>query len=558
MPVKPRLIIFAIASFLFISLQVSTDHVLAQAGPVTRAETLRGTITPEREWWDVLHYDLAVQFIPDTRSIKGSNTITFKTLKPGRKMQIDLQVPLNITRIMHGTAEIKPEREGNVYWVTLDKELAAGVEDKITIWYEGRPTVATNPPWTGGVQWAHDDLGKWFINTSCEGIGASIWWPNKDIGYDEPDRGMNINITVPDDLFDVSNGRLIGVDHNIKEKTKTYHWQVKNPINNYGVNANIGNYVSWSEKYPGEAGPLDVTYYVLAHQKAEAMRQFKEVPRMLKAFEYWFGPYPFYEDGYKLVAVEYLGMEHQSSVTYGNWFMNGYRGRDLSGTGIGLKWDFIIVHESGHEWFGNNVSMKDAADMWIHEGITNYSEGLFTEFWFGKKAAEDYIIGTRSNIRNDAPIIGTYGANREGSGDMYYKGGNMMHTIRQVVNDDAKWRSILRGLGKDFWHQTVTTQQVENYISQHAGIDLSKVFDQYLRSIKVPVLKYGFDGNTLTYSYGNVVDGFAMPIRVTVNGQVVKLIPDKEVKTQTFPASITSVVVDRNYYVTTEQLKIAN
>ncbi len=521
----------------------------AQEKPITRQEMLRATVTPEREWWDVQHYDLSVEFLPETRTIRGSNVISFKTLKAGQKMQIDLQEPLKITKITHGGADLKFEREGNVYWVTFDREVAAGVDDQVSIWYEGRPTEAKNPPWTGGVQWAHDDLGQWFINTSCEGIGASIWWPNKDIGSDEPDKGMNINITVPDTLVDVSNGRLIGVDHNVAAKTKTYRWQVKNPINNYGVNANIGNYVSWTEKYPGEKGPLDLTYYVLAQQKAKAMQQFKEVPRMMKAFEYWFGPYPFYEDGYKLVAVEYLGMEHQSSVTYGNWFMNGYRGRDLSGTGIGLKWDFIIVHESGHEWFGNNISMRDAADMWIHEGITNYSETLFTEYWFGKKAAEDYIVGIRRGIANDTPIIGTYGANREGSGDMYNKGGNMMHTIRQVINDDEKFRSILRGLGKDFYHQTVTTQQVENYISEHAGIDFSKVFDQYLRTIKVPVLKYKISGNTVNFWWENVVDGFAMPIRVTVNGQVVTLTPTKSSQSKTFDAPVTKFEADRNYYV---------
>jgi aminopeptidase N len=521
----------------------------AQDKPVSRQEMLRGTITPEREWWDVQHYELSVEFLPETRTIKGSNVISFKTLKPGQKMQIDLQEPLKITKIAHGGVDLKFEREGNVYWVTLDRELSAGADDQVSIWYEGRPVEAKNPPWTGGVQWAHDDLGQWFINTSCEGIGASIWWPNKDIGYDEPDKGANINITVPENLVDVSNGRLIGVDHNVAAKTKTYRWQVKNPINNYGINANIGNYVSWTEKYPGEKGPLDLTYYVLAQQKTKAMQQFKEVPRMMKAFEYWFGPYPFYEDGYKLVAVEYLGMEHQSSVTYGNWFMNGYRGRDLSGTGVGLKWDFIIVHESGHEWFGNNISMKDAADMWIHEGITNYSETLFTEYWFGKKAAEDYIVGIRRGIANDKPIIGTYGANREGSGDMYNKAGNMMHTIRQVINDDEKFRSILRGLGKDFYHQTVTTQQIENYISEHAGIDFSKIFDEYLRTTKVPKLKYKISGNSLSFWYENVVDGFAMPIRATVNGQVVTLTPTTSPQTKTFDAPVSKFEVDRNYYI---------
>ena len=547
--------LLAAAIVVFLSLHILVGRTSAQARPVTRAETLRGTVTPEREWWDVLHYDLSVEFFPETRSIKGSNIITFKTLKAVSKMQIDLQTPLNITKVTHGGVDLKYEREGNVYSLTFDKDMPVGTEDKVSIWYEGRPTAATNPPWNGGVQWAHDDLGNWFINTSCQGIGASIWWPNKDIGYDEPDRGANINITVPEKLVDVSNGRLLRVDHDVKAKTKTYRWQVKEPINNYGINANIGNYVSWTEKYAGEGGPLDVTYYVLAHQKVKATRHFKEVPRMLKAFEHWFGKYPFYDDGYKLVVVEYLGMEHQSSVTYGNWFMNGYRGRDLSGTGVGLKWDFIIVHESGHEWFGNNVSMKDAADMWIHEGFTNYSESLFTEYWFGKKAAEDYVIGTRRNISNDIPIIGTYGANREGSGDMYYKGGNLLHTIRQVVNDDEKWRQILRGINSEFWHQTVTTDQIESYISKRAGIDLSKIFDQYLRTTKVPLLQYKIEGTKLSFKYDRVVKGFAMPIRVKINGKETALSPSENLQSIAIAEAIRTFEVDRNYYIDAAAIK---
>jgi len=528
--------------------------VIAQTPPITRQETLRGTITPEREWWDIQHYDLSVQFIPQTRSIKGSNVITFKTLKPGSKMQIDLQAPLAITKVVHGSEDLKFEREGNVYWVNFNKELGQGVEDQVTIYYEGRPKAATNPPWDGGVTWGRDDLGNWYINTTCEGIGASVWWPNKDIGYDEPDHGMKINITVPEDLVDVSNGRLKGVDHDVKAKTKTYHWEVVNPINNYGVNANIGNYVNWSETYDGVGGKLDINYYVLPHQKEAAMQTFKEVPRMLKAFEYWFGKYPFYEDGYKLIAVSYPGMEHQSSVTYGNYFRNGYRDRDVSFTGIGYKFDFIIVHESWHEWFGNNISMRDAADMWIHEGFTNYSENLFVEYWFGKKEGEDYVIGSRRNITNESPIIGTYGANREGSGDMYYKGGNMLHTIRQIVNDDEKWRSILTGLNKDFWHQTVTTQQVESYISQKAGIDLSKVFDQYLRSTQIPVFQYKINGRKLSFKYDKVVNGFAMPVRVNINGKEVTLTPTTSMQEETFPDEIKTVEVNRNYYINTEKL----
>ena len=547
-------IFFIISIVITLHSQVFVSRVSAQTENITRQEMLRGSVTPEREWWDLLHYDLAVQFFPQTKTIKGSNVITFKVLRPAKKMQIDLQPPLAITKITHGGEVLKFEREGNVYWVYLANDLPKDSEDKITVFYEGRPTESKNPPWEGGVTWGHDDLGNDFIVTTAQGIGASIWWANKDIGYDEPDRGMTTSVTVPENLSAVSNGRLKKIDENVAEKTKTFHWEVKNPINNYGVNINIGNYVHWEETYKGLGGNLDIQYWVLAQQKEVAMKQFKEVPRMLEAFEHWFGKYPFYEDGYKLVAVSYAGMEHQSSVTYGNWFRNGYRGRDVSGTGIGFKFDFIIVHESGHEWFGNNISMKDAADMWIHEGFTNYSESLFVEYWFGKKDAEDYVIGTRRNIQNDAPIIGTYGANREGSSDMYYKGGNLLHTIRHIIGDDEKWRGILQGLNKDFWHQTVTTQQIENYISNKAGIDLSKVFDQYLRTTKIPVLRYKTDGKNLTYKWANVVEGFAMPLRVNVNGKEILIEPTEEIQTFTFADDIKEFNIDRNFYINTEKL----
>jgi len=536
--------VYAGASYLF-----AQNAQNPQPAPITRQETLRGSVTPEREWWDVLHYHLQVEFLPETRRLKGSNTITFKTLKPGNKMQIDLQPPLAITRITHGDSQLKFEREGNVYWVMFEKDIRKGVEDKIEIFYEGVPTVSRRPPWEGGITWGRDDLGEHFIVTTCQGIGASIWWPNKDHGADEPDRGMQISVTVPENLVAVSNGRLIKTDHDNAGKKKTFHWEVKNPINNYGVNVNIGNYINLTEKYQGKGGVLDIEFWVLPHQKEAALRQFKEVPRMLEAFEHWFGKYPFYEDGYKLVTVQYPGMEHQSSVTYGNWFRNGYLQRDPCRCGVGFKFDFIIVHESAHEWFGNNISMKDAADMWIHEGFANYAENLFVEYHFGKKDAEDYVVGTRLGIRNDRPIIGTYGTNREGSGDMYPKGGNMLHTIRQVINDDAKWLSILRGLNADFWHQTVTTEQIESYISTKAGIDLSKVFDQYLRTTNIPLLKYNVNGKSVSFNYERVVKGFAMPIRVSLNGKEVQITPSEVKQTFEFSEEIKTFEVNRNFYV---------
>lgn len=547
-----KLIAFTIGVLL--QLQSGPGYLFAQTENVTRQEMLRGSVTPEREWWDVLHYHLKVEFLPETRRLKGSNAITFKTLKAGNKMQIDLQPPLAITKVTHGESQLKFEREGNVYWVTFEKDIPKGVEDRVEVFYEGVPVASRNPPWVGGITWGRDDLGEHFIVTTCQGIGASIWWPNKDHGSDEPDRGMRTSVTVPENLTAVSNGRLKKTDHDIAGKTKTFHWEVLNPINNYGVNVNIANYVNFSEKYRGKGGVLDVDYWVLAHQKDVATRQFKEVPRTLEAFEHWFGKYPFYEDSFKLVAVSYPGMEHQSSVTYGNWFRNGYLQRDGSGTGIGFKFDFIIVHESGHEWFGNNISMKDAADMWIHEGFTNYSESLFVEYHFGKKDAEDYMIGTRRLIGNDRPIIGTYGANRTGSGDMYTKGGNMLHTIRHVINDDAKWLSILRGLNVDFWHQTVSTEQVESYISKKAGIDLGKVFDQYLRTKEIPLLKYKVNGKTLSFNYERVVKGFAMPLRVAINGKEVVITPNEAVQTFASPEEIKTFEVNRNFYIDAEKI----
>ena len=531
-------------------------HLVGQDEPTTkieRAEHLRGSITPERLWWDLKKYELSIDVDPEKRMIKGTNRVSFTTRTPGDKMQIDLQMPLKITEVEHGGNQLKFEREGNVYWISFEEKLKAGVDDSILISYEGKPIVAKRPPWSGGISWQKDEQGNHFIATSCQVIGASVWWPNKDHGYDEPDNGMSITITVPDDLVAVSNGRLAKTEENKSARTKTYHWLVTNPINNYGVNMNIGNYVNWSEKFEGEGGTLDVDYWVLDHQRETAESHFKEAPRTLEAFEHWFGRYPFYEDSYKLVVVPYLGMEHQSSVTYGNGFQNGYRGNDLSGTGVGKKFDFIIVHESGHEWFGNNISMKDAADMWIHESFTNYSENLFVEYHFTENEAQDYVIGCRKRVNNDRPIIGPYNVNGRGSsGDMYYKGGNMLHSLRHTINNDEKWRSILRGLNKDFWHQTVTTDEVESYISQHSGTDFGLFFDQYLRTTKIPEFSYAVDGNQVVYQYKNVVDGYSYPILVRINDDEVWLTPTADKQTLSRDSKVKSLEVDRNFYVTSE------
>ena len=513
----------------------------------THQDTLRGSITKERAWWDLKYYHLDIKVNPAEKTIVGSNTVRYTVLSQSNRMQIDLQEPMQIYKVTQGGKEQKFVREGNAFFIELAAAQKVGETNEIVISFGGKPKEAIKPPWDGGITWKKDKNGKDFIASSCQGLGASVWWPNKDHMYDEVEN-MLISVNVPGDLTDVSNGRLQNIDKK-KDGTGTFNWYVSNPINNYGVNINIGDYVNFSEKYKGEKGDLDCNYYVLRDNLAVAKKQFKDVPRMLKALENWFGPYPFYEDSYKLVEAPYLGMEHQSSVTYGNGYKNGYLGHDLSGTGWGLKFDFIIIHESGHEWFANNITYKDIADMWIHESFTNYSESLFVEYYYGKEAGAEYVIGCRRNIQNDIPIVGKYDVNNEGSGDMYPKGANMLHTIRQILNDDAKWKSILRGLNSTFYHQTVTTKQIEDYMSTQVGLDLSKIFNQYLRDTRIPVLEYSFKEKTLKYRWTNIVSGFDMPVKVSINGTEVSLKPKSDWTELDSPLKIEKVEVDKNFYV---------
>ncbi len=516
----------------------------------TFEDTLKGSITPERAWWDVQHYDIVLHDVnASTKSVSGTVTIDFKVVEAGKHiMQIDLQQPLVIDRVTTNRNEINEVLSfqritPNVYHIQFPAGIDMMTYNNLTIHYSGTLVEAKNAPWDGGVVWTADKSGNPFIATACQGIGASAWWPCKDHGADEPDAGARISVTTPHQLMNISNGQLI--ENAVNDGKRTTSWEVKNPINIYGINFNIGNYTSWDSVYTGEKGKLNMQFYVLKENLEKSKRQFQDAFRMMKAFEYWFGPYPFYEDGYKIVEVPYLGMEHQSSVTYGNGYKNGYKGMDLSATGWGLKWDFIIVHESGHEWFANNITCKDNADMWIHESFTTYSEGLFTEFYYGKDAGAEYLRGIRKNILNDRPIIGEYGVNHPGSYDMYYKGANMLHTLRQVVNNDEKWRQLLRGLNTDFYHQTVTTADVERYIGSFLEMDLSPFFEQYLRTNHVPQLETVKKGNKIRYRWTNCVEGFHMPIDVSTGKKRIRLYPSPTI--QTIKAK--SMLIDENYYV---------
>ena len=515
----------------------------------TRADTLRGSNTPQRAWWDAAFYDLHVKVNPADSSIAGHNTITYRVLKPAREMQIDLQLPLVVDSIVQDGLELSARRDGNAFFVTLVAPQRRGATKAISVYYHGKPTVAQRPPWDGGFAWARDSLGRPWVATANEGTGASVWWPNKDNYSDEPD-SQRVAITVPDSLIDVSNGRLRSTTRNA-DGTTTYEWFVRNPINNYNVAVNAGHYAHFTDEFEGERGKLTLDFYALDIHLDTARKQFQQVKPVLQCFETWFGPFPWYEDGFKMVETPHLGMEHQSAIAYGNGYKNGYLGRDRSATGHGLKWDFIIVHETAHEWWGNNITMKDAADMWIHESFATYAEGLYTECQAGKKAGAEYTIGQRKLVRNDKPLVGAYGVNNEGSGDMYDKGGNMLHTIRQLVDDDTRWRGILRGLNKTYWHQTVSGKQVEDFISRQSGLSLDKVFDQYLRTAKIPVLEYKLEGSRLSYRWSNVVAGFAMPVKATTaRGTLSWIRPTESWKTTpTRLARPEDFRVDDNFYV---------
>ena len=537
---------------LFFLLFLSINFV-SIAQEFSRADTLRGSITPERAWWNVTHYDLKVSVNPSEKSIEGSNTITYEVLERNNIMQIDLQAPMKIDKILQNNKEISFTSEGNAHFLKLKKKQKKGKQNKITIYFSGKPTVARRAPWDGGFTWTKDSNGNDFIATANQGIGASVWWPLKDHPSEEPDNGMTISVTAPKHLMDVSNGRLSKVIEN--DTTKTWVWDVVNPINAYGVNINIGDYVHWSEKYQGLNGTLDMDYYVLRENEEKAKEQFKQAPMMMEAFEHWFGPYPFYEDGYKLVEAPYLGMEHQSSVTYGNQFENGYLGRDLSRSGWGMKFDFIIIHESGHEWFANNITNNDVADMWVHEGFTCYSENIYLDYHFGKKASSEYVVGLRRSILNDIPIIGNYNVSHSGSSDKYYKGANMLHTIRQLIDNDEKWRQILIGLNKDFYHQTVSSKQVEDYIMQKSGLDLNVFFNQYLRTTMIPKVEYKVEDNKLKFRYTDILKNFKMPVIAIINGKEEWIEPTSEWKTKEFSSSIETAEIKKDFYVVTEEIE---
>lgn len=533
-----------VVSALFLAAVVSAQDF-------TRRDSLQGGLRPERTGYDVQRYDLNITIDPAAKTVKGYNDITFKATTATSRIQVDLFANMKIDGISLQKFKTTYKRDNDAVFISFNKPLEKDKEYTLRFSYSGTPVIAKNAPWDGGFVFTQDDNGKPWVGVAVQGTGASLWYPVKDHQSDEPDRGASIKVAVPNGLMSVSNGKFTG-STDLKNGYTRWDWEVKNPINNYDITVNIADYEHFHDDYKGM--PLD--YYVLKSNIEKAKKQFEEVKPMLQCFEEKFGQYPFYEDGYKLVETPYLGMEHQSAVAYGNKYRKGYLGADISGTGVGMGWDYIIVHESGHEWFGNSITSKDIADMWIHEGFTTYSETVYVECREGYDRAMKYINGQRYSVENRKPAIGIFGVNKEGSGDMYFKGALMLNTIRHIINDDAKWWKLVYDYATTFKKQIIETETVVDFFNSRSGINLTPVFNQYLRYAKIPVLQLKLEGKSLQYRWETDEEGFTMPVDVAINGTNIRLQGTNTWQgIDTSATSLSDVVpADKKFYIKVQKL----
>jgi len=502
---------------------ISFQYISAQEA-TTRKDTLQGGLRLERTCFDVVRYDLNIKINPEDKSIVGYNEITFEMVSESSVIQIDLFENMTVDSIICVNQKLKYRREFNAVFIEFPIELQNQQKKgkSIKFYYSGKPIIAKNAPWDGGFVFTKDKQGKPWIGVACQGTGASLWYPCKDSQSDEPDFGTTIKVAVPNGLMNVSNGRLTG-SKDLKNGYTRWDWEVKNPINTYAVTLNIADYAHIHETYKG----LDLDYYVLRENEAKARVHFEEVKPMMDCFQSKFGIYPFATDGYKLVETPYLGMEHQSAVAYGNKYLKGYLGSDLSGTGIGLLFDFITIHESGHEWFGNSITSNDIADMWIHEGFTTYSESVYVECQYGYEKGQQYINGLKKNVDNDKPIIGQYGVNQEGSGDMYPKGALLLNTLRHIINDNLKWWSIFLDYSNTYRHKIINTETVITFFNKATGLHLTPIFNQYLRHAAIPKLALRKFKGKLEFRWIADEINFSMPIDIMI----------KEKKTRVYPTN---------------------
>jgi aminopeptidase N len=494
---------------------------VASAQNFTRKDSLHGGLRMERTCFDVLRYDLNIKINPDEKSIVGYNDITFKVITTTSKIQIDLFDNMLIDSIIYDFKKLNYKREFNAVFINFTSLLNQNSTEKIRFYYSGKPKIAKRAPWDGGFVFKKDNQGKHYVGVAVQGTGASLWYPVKDSQTDEPDNGATIKVAVPNGLMNVSNGKFTGSE-DLKNGYTRWDWEVKNPINTYNITINIADYAHIHENYKG----LDLDYYVLRENESIARKHFEEVKPMMDCFQSKFGTYPFAEDGYKLVETSYLGMEHQSAVAYGNKYLKGYLGGDLSGTGIGLLFDYITIHESGHEWFGNSITSSDIADMWIHEGFTQYSEIVFVECQFGYEKAMQYAYGLQKNVQNDKPIIGHYGVNNEGSGDMYPKGALLINTLRHVINDDDKWWKLIYKYSEVYRHKIIDTPTVISFFNTESGMNLTPIFKQYLLHTSLPTLELKKKKNCIEFRWISNENNFTMPVDLLINNKEIRIYPN--------------------------------
>ena len=472
-----------------------------------RKQQLRGEYGRYRANNDLTYYHLDIRVSPETKTIRGKVTIGFRMLSDDNRIQLDLNSDLSVDKIVLDSEELPFEREFNAVFVDNPDGFKAGEKYSLDFHYSGAPKSGGR---FGGISFDEDPAGRPWIYTACEGPGSSYWWPCKDQWRDEVE-SMDISVAVPNGLTDVSNGRYMGKE-DLGDGFTRWKWRVHYPINSYNVSINVAAY----EHFSDQLGELTLDYYALPEDLDRAKKQFTQAKPMLEAFQHYFGEYPFVKDGYKLVQVPYSGMEHQSAVTYGNRFTNGYLGKDWTGVGVSMKFDFIIIHESGHEWFGNAITAADVCDMWIHEGWTTYLECMYVEKVFGYADALNYINGYRGKVSNRRPIITQKGTHREPPGDQYFKGALFLHTLRNVLGDDDKWWALVREVYDTFKYQSIETDDILKLFNKRFGRDLQPVFDQYLRHAQLPLLELVFDDakQSVSYRWKTDVPGFDMPIRV--------------------------------------------
>ncbi|AKK73398.1 peptidase M1 [Chryseobacterium gallinarum] len=537
-------------SFIFL---VSVAIVAQQP---TREDSLVGSVTPEKAWWDLLHYDITVKPDYPTKTLTGNNKIKYKTLSGGnsKMMQIDLVKPLTIDSAFQDNKKLTFHNKGNIWYISLPKH-SKSKSYELNIYYSGKPVESVSPPWDGGMVWAKDSLNRPWISVACQYKGASLWYPCKNMLYDEPDEGASISIIVPADMTAVGNGRWVGKKLS-SDRTAKYTWKVVNPINHYGISFYAGNYVNISQTYQGRKGKLDMSYWILDYNRQKALdHMIPEAVQTMKSLERWFGPYPFYEDGFKIVEAPYIGMEHQSAIAYGNNYTKGtFKGKDISKTGWGKKTDRLIVHETAHEWFGNSITASDIADRWIQEGFAGLAEELVIADLCGRKAGEEFLVARYKGIDNEKPIIGRYGINEDSSSDNYIKGWAVIHMIKTIMNDDEKFRKILQGVTASFYHKVTSTQEIEDYIITKSGMNFKPLFNQYLRTTQIPELEYSIKNNELRYRFTNCIDGFFMPVKI--DGSDDWLFPT--VSWQTFQLknnNITEINTDPNFYIKVKKVE---